>query len=112
MARRKPKGSMVDYKYTRDEINYETWYNPYMKLLARTMTRESIEAALGYTKSKAHEAGLSHLRTIQKSGSNLANSSQRAKGRNAVEHMGEYRIALRGALEIYDLFPERTLEAR
>jgi len=82
-----------------------------MKLLARTMTRDAIEAALGYSADKAKQAGLYHLRTIQKSGSNLANSSQRAKGVNAVAHMGEYRIALRGALEIYDLFPEHTLEA-
>lgn len=99
-------------QYGREDINYETWYSDWMKLLARTKTRAEIETLLGVKTVEAKKAGLAHLRTIEKAHSMLGNSSRKAAARNVVAAAGDYKLALAGALEIYDLFPEHTLEAK
>lgn len=98
-------------QYGRDDIDYETWYTPWMKLLAKTCSKESLEGKLFGNSLNAKKAGLYHLRAIEGSCSMQGNSSRRASTRNAVAALGEFGISLRGALEIYELFPEKTKEA-
>ena len=97
-------------QYGREDVNYSTWYTDWMKLLAKKYTRVELERLLGIKTVEAKKAGDSHLRSIEKSTSMAGNSSKKAAARNVVVAAGDYKIALAGALEIYDLFPEHTLE--
>lgn len=95
-------------QYGREDIDYEAWYSDWMKSLAKRLTRAEIEAQLGVASSESRKAAHIHLRAIQRTSSMSSNSMARAHGRNTVAAAGEYKIALSGALEIYDLFPEHT----
>ena len=101
----------MERSYGRDDVVYETWYTTWMKLLAKKHTRAELEQLLGIKTTEAKIAADAHLRTIEKSGSMLGYSSRKASARNVVAAAGEYKIALRGALEIYDLFPEHTKDS-
>lgn len=95
-------------KYGRADIDYETWYSSWMKQLAINYTRQQLEDSLNGTRSDIKRATNSHLRAIDATGSMTGCSGRRAKTRNIVGAIGDAAIALRGALEIYDLFPEHT----
>lgn len=81
-----------------------------MKMLARNNTRAELEVLLGIKTVEASRAAKQHLAAIDKSTSMSGNSSNRAASRSVVAATGDYKIALVGALEIYDLFPEFTKE--
>lgn len=101
----------IDYerKYGRDDVDYHTWYSDWSKRLARTMTREQILHALGANQQDVGRATQAHLRAVQSTTSMSSNSQRRAQSRNVVAAEGEKGIALSGALEIHDLFPEHAL---
>jgi hypothetical protein len=93
-------------QYERKDVDYGTWYSSWMKRLARTKTRAQIEVELGAASSKASSAADAHLRAIESTTSMTSNSARRAHARNSCAAAGDYKIALGGALEIHDLFPE------
>lgn len=95
-------------QYERHDVDYETWYSPWMKRLAKTHTRAELEFMLLGASAEATKAGYSHLRAIEASASMDGCASRRAALRNVVSAAGDKAIALRGAIEIYDLFPEHT----
>lgn len=98
-------------QYGRGDIDYETWYSEWMKSLAKLHTQEELEKMLGKAQNSVQKSAESHLNAIKKSTSMQSNSMARAHARNAVSADGEARIAIDGALEIYELFPEHTREA-
>jgi len=93
-------------QYTRDDVEFETWYTPWMKQLAKLNTVEELKQKLYGANVDVKRNGLAHLRAIDKTASMSGNSAARAHGRNLVAASGDYAIALRGAIEIHDLFPE------
>ena len=97
-------------QYGREDIDYATWYSDWMKLLARTKTRKELEQLLGIKTVEVKRASKAHLRAIEQSTSMQGRSQARAQAGNVVAATGDYKIALSGALEIYDLFPEYTKE--
>lgn len=97
-------------QYGRDDVDYHTWYSDWMKRLAKHHTRAELEALLHGKESEVRSASRRHLSAIQDTSSMSGQSQRRAQTRNVVAAAGEYAIALRGALEIYDLFPEHTKE--
>ena len=97
-------------QYGRDDVNYDTWYTDYMKLLAETRTRPELNEKIYEKSIEGKAAAKSKLRAMERTGSNLSMSSTRASLGNVVRAAGDTKIAVAGALEIYDLFPEHTLE--
>jgi len=93
-------------QYTRDDIDFETWYSSWMKRLARQYTIEELETELNGAEAEAAKAAQSHLRAIQHTHSMSSNSQSRAHARNTTAAAGDYAIALGGAIEIHQLFPE------
>jgi hypothetical protein len=75
-------------------------------------TRRELEKRIGIASETASKAARSHLRAIQATHSMTSQSQRRAQSGNVVAAAGEEKIAIRGALEIYDLFPEWTKEAK
>jgi hypothetical protein len=97
-------------QYGRDDVNYDTWYTDWMKQLARTKTRQELHEMIYGKTLEGKAAAKSKLRAMERTGSNLSMSSTRASLGNVVRAAGDTKIAVSGALEIYDLFPEHTLE--
>lgn len=95
-------------KYSRDDVDYDTWYSDWMKRLAKQNTQSQLEHMLGGAQADVKQATRQHLRAVQKTHSMTSNSAARAHGRNRVEASGEAAIAIRGALEIHELFPEHA----
>lgn len=98
-------------QYGRQDVSYDTWYGDWMKRLALTSTRAELEARIGKASAAGQKAARSHLRAIDATHSMQSNSQRRAQTGNVVAALGDERIAIGGALEIYDLFPEHTKEA-
>lgn len=98
-------------QYGRDDVDYSTFYSPWMRQLALRLPRAELEKRLHGTAGVARMAGDSHRRAIEATGSMQGQSSRRAHARNVVAACGDLAIALRGAIEIYELFPEHTHEA-
>lgn len=99
-------------QYGRDDVDYETWYSNWMKMLAKSHTRIEIEKMLGIQSNAAIVAVDQHHRAIKASTSMQSNSQRRAQSGNVLRAIGDHKIALGGALEIYDLFPEHTKEGQ
>jgi len=99
-----------DIQYGRDDVDYQTWYSDWMKSLAKRKTRRQLETMLHGKSKEAEKSANSHLRAIERSTSMSGNSMSRAHARNVTAAAGDAAIAIRGALEIYDLFPEHTKE--
>lgn len=97
---------MNDIQYTRDDVDFETWYSSWMKQLAKFYTVAELEEKLYGAKREANRAATSHLRAIQRTHSMTSNSQARAHAHNVTAAAGDYAIALRGAIEIHQLFPE------
>lgn len=93
-------------KYTRDDIDFETWYSSWMKILAKSYTLTELEQKIYSAKSDADRSSRSHLKAIQRTHSMTGNSQARAQARNVTAAAGDYIIALKGAIEIHELFPE------
>ncbi|WP_130466449.1 hypothetical protein [Corticibacter populi] len=89
-------------------MSYETWYSDWMKMLAKQHTREELERLLYGARHDVQKAAQQHIRAVQKSHSMGGNSMARAHGRNRVEASGETAIAITGAIEIHELFPEHA----
>ncbi len=96
----------MDIQYTRDDVDFETWYSSWMKQLAKLFTVEELESKLYGAKKEANKSSRSHLRAIERTHSMGSNSQARAHARNVTAAAGDYAIALRGAIEIHKLFPE------
>lgn len=96
-------------KYGRNDVDYGTWYSEWMKMLARTKMRAELEKMLGVASASGRSASRTHLRAIERTGSMTGRSQARAHARNLVAASGDTQIAVRGALEIHDLFPEHAL---
>lgn len=97
-------------QYGRNDVQYESFYSPWMKQLALTKSRAELERLLGIKSKEVAAASHAHLRAVEATTSMTSQSARRASTRNSVAAAGEYRSALNGALEIYDLFPEHTME--
>lgn len=99
-------------QYGREDVSYENWYSSWMKQLARIHTRVEIEHRLGIAVVDGAKAAAAHLRAIQATNSMEGQSQRRAQARNVAAATGDERIALSGALEIHELFPEHAKPAR
>lgn len=95
-------------QYGRNDVDYETWYSHWMKHLARTHAVADLERALYGINQATRKATKSHLRAIQATGSMQSQSMRRAHTGNVVAVGSETASALRGALEIHELFPEHA----
>lgn len=100
----------MERKYDREDVDYETWYTPWMKMLAKNKTIFEIKKELGIATKEVSSAAAMHLKAIEKTTSMQSNSMARASSRNCIAGAGEYKGALSGALEIYELFPEHGKE--
>lgn len=98
----------MEIQYTRDDVDFETWYSAWMKQLAKHYTVAELEAKLYGAKKEASKAAVVHLRAIQRTHSMTSNSQARAHAHNVTAAAGDYAIALRGAIEIHKLFPEHA----
>jgi hypothetical protein len=103
--------SAVIRQYGREDVDYATWYSDWSKQLAKHYTRRELERRVGLASETASKAARTHLRAIQATHSMTSNSQRRAQSGNVVAAAGEEMMAVNGALEIYDLFPEHTKEA-
>jgi hypothetical protein len=101
---------MSDRQYGREDVDYHTWYSDWMKMLARTKTRQELQEMYYGAAKEGKSATRAHLRTIEKTHSMQSQSQARSHMRNIVSASGDTKIAIDGALEIYDLFPEYTKE--
>lgn len=100
---------MSDYKYSRADVDYETWYSPWMKALAAQNSVSELRRMLSGADAAASSAARAHLRAIDRSHSMSSCSAARASMRNVSAAAGDKVIAIRGALEIHELFPEHAL---
>ena len=99
---------MSERKYGREDVEYSTWYTPWMKTLAAQYSREQLEAQICGAGKEAAQAAKTHLRAIERTASMQGSSAARAHGRNAVAAAGERKLSINGAIEIHELFPEHA----
>jgi len=95
-------------KYGRDDVSYDTWYSPWMQRLAKSHTRDELVRMLGTAGDEAARAASSHLGAIARTTGMQSQSQRRAQTGNLTRAAGDRAIAIRGALEIHDLFPEHA----
>jgi hypothetical protein len=95
-------------QYGREDVNYESWYSPWMKQLAKNRTAAELEYMLTGKRREAKAGAVSHLRAIDACHSMAGQSMRRAHARNVTAAAGDYAIAIEGALEIHELFPEHA----
>ena len=94
--------------YGREDVDYETWYSDWMKRLALSHSKAELEKMLGKTQTSLEKSVKSHLSAIEATHSMTSNSGRRAKSRNSVAMDSETSGAIKGAIEIYELFPEKV----
>ncbi len=92
--------------------DYHSWYTPWMKQLALNYTKAELERKLNGNQRQLRSATATHHNAIARTSSMASQSQSRAQSRNVVSAKGEEAIALRGALRIYEEFPEFTKEAQ
>lgn len=97
---------MSNRQYGRGDVEYATWYSSWMKALALLHTADELRQLERGASADALRGARSHLRAIQKTGSMTGNSQARAHARNVTSAAGDFGIAIRGAIEIHELFPE------
>jgi len=99
-------------QYEREDVNYETWYSPWMRMLAKNNTLAELEAKLNGNRYQHKKESAAHLRAIESRvrGSMQTAAMRTAKAMNVSGARGEERLAIDGAIEIYALFPEHTKE--
>jgi hypothetical protein len=98
-------------KYGREDIEkieggFDGWYSAWMKMLAVRFSRSEIEQRLGIASTAGAKAARRHLAAIDATSSMTGQSQRRAQTGNVARAAGEEAMALRGALEIHELFPE------
>lgn len=99
-------------KYGREDVEYSTWYSKWMKDLAAAYSLDELHRMLNGTASDGKRNAAAHLRAIQRTGSMQGASQARAQSRNTVSATGEKACAIRGAIEIHELFPEQAKATR
>lgn len=99
---------MTERQYGREDVDYATWYSDWSKRLAKLHTRAELERMLRETEAALQRATGAHHRAVAATTSMTSQSARRAHARNVVSGEGERRSALRGAIEIHDLFPEHA----
>lgn len=95
-------------KYGRNDVSYDSWYSDWSRRLASVNTMAELEDMLYGAKRDARVSAASHLRAISATCSMAGQSARRAHARNVTAAAGDYAIALSGALEIHELFPENA----
>ena len=85
-------------------------YPEWSKQLAKNYSRKDIEKQLSKVWSDIPSAVKSHINAINKTSSMQSNSQARAQSGNVITGLGERKMALLNALEIYDHYPEKTME--
>ncbi len=95
-------------KYGRDDVDYDDWYSPWMKMLARSKTKHELQKMLGVATREAQKHASQHHAAIQATTSMTSQSQRRAQTGNALAGRADEAMAVRGALEIHDLFPEHA----
>lgn len=88
------------------KINYETWYGPFQKTLAKDYTRPELEKMLSENKKKIKKATESHLNTIRRSSSMQSNAQGRAHSRSTVSLYSQTISNIECAIDIHINFPE------
>lgn len=107
-ARESEAASEPARKYGRDDVDYPTWYSAWSQQLAKTHTRAELERRAGVADSAAAKAAGAHHRAVSATTSMGGQSQRRAHARNTTAAAGDEKIAISGALEIHDLFPEHA----
>jgi hypothetical protein len=102
---------METRQYGHDDIQFDTWYSDWMKRLAMAHSRDELEQMLAGTMSESKRASAAHLAAIKGSTSMHGNASRRANSRNVVAASGDTMIAIKGAIEIHELFPEHAKQS-
>jgi hypothetical protein len=97
-------------QYGRGDVNYDTWYTSWMKQLARNYSKQELLNRYYGSVVEGKKVARMHLAAIDAAHSMTSQSQRKAQMRNRTAAEGDLKIALDGALEIYDLFPEHTLE--
>jgi len=92
--------------------DYHTWYSDWMKQLALHYTKAELERKLNGNARQLHSATATHHNAIARTTGMASQSQRRAQARNVVAAKGEEAIAIRGALRIYEEFPEHTKEGK
>lgn len=92
--------------------DYHNWYTPWMKQLALAYTKAELERKLNGNRRETNKAATAHHNAIARTSSMTSQSQRRAQSRNVVAAKGDEAIALRGALRIYEEFPEFTKEGK
>lgn len=96
-------------QYSRDDVDYETWYSNWSRTLASNYTIRQLEERLYGVRAAGKKAAESHLRAIDATHSMQSQSARRAHTKNVVAASGDERLAIEGAIEIHELFPEHAL---
>lgn len=99
---------ITEPQYTRHEIDFDTWYSSWSKQLAENYTLDELMDKFYGARAEGRRASASHLRAIERTHSMTSNSQRRAQSRNVVAASGDYALALKGAIEIHKLFPEKA----
>jgi hypothetical protein len=99
---------MTERKYGREDVDYETFYSSWMRQLASNHHKNELEIMLYGAKAAAETSTRTHLNAIQKSSSMTGRSMARAHARNCASLSGDRGIAISGAIEIHELFPEHA----
>lgn len=97
-------------KYTSADVDYNTWYSEWAKRLALTTSRIELETRLMREQSKSTKLANSHLNAVNKTTSMVSNSQRRAQTRNSLAANYDLIMALKSAVEIYELFPEYSYD--
>ena len=95
-------------QYGREDVEFSEWYSKWSKDLAARHTRDDLEMMAGLSAHDARKASGAHLRAIDATGSMVGCSQRRAQTGNVARANGALGVAINGALEIHDLFPEHA----
>lgn len=83
-------------------------YSPGARSFAKTYTQQELEKMLAKLEGEQAKNTRAHLDAIEKSTSMAGNSQHRAQAGNVVSANWEQRRLLRDAIEIHQIYPEKT----
>ena len=89
------------YQYGRDEIDYDTWFSDQSKALAKDHTVDELRQMLGEASDDADRLSRANLEARNRA------TDRAQQTYNAVAAEGQRALAVRGALRIHELFPDR-----
>ena len=99
---------MSTRQYGRSDVDFDAFYSDWMKRLAAQYSKGELEARLPGKCADVARSTAAHLRAIDATTSMKGQSSRRAHTRNCAAAAGEELMAIRGAIEIHELFPEHA----